>query len=255
MTGRYRIGATFAVAVFAVLGATASWSAERFSLDGNTLIYNSNHPPKTVASGLLPQKSSKKNKADETNSSSSADAVSDSVEISDIALFHDILEQHGNIRTIQLSSDGGSPRAGYQIGRIIKDYGLDTVASRDCISACTLMFLGGKNRSMQKGGRLGFHHLYWDIEDMRVFFQRYKTDYAWGDAVEFAEWAYVEGQRDANTLISYMVNQGVSAAFAVNVGELGDHITWYPEREVLLKANVLRGVANDKMFAQPLETN
>lgn len=253
MTGRYRMASTFMAALFLVSGATASSSADRFSLEGNTLVYNSTYPPKTLADGLLPQQSSKKNKDDETDSSSSPDEVSDSVEISDIALFHDILEQHQNIKTIQLSSDGGSPRAGYQIGRIIKDYGLDTVAARDCISACTLMFLGGKNRSMRKGGRLGFHHLYWDIEDMRRYYERYKDDNAWADPVEFAAWAYVEGQRDANILIAYMVKQDVSADFAVNVGELGDHVTWYPERDVLLEANVLRSFADEKSFAQRLD--
>lgn len=67
---------------------------------------------------------------------------------------------------VVLESPGGSLTAGLELGRVIRKNGLRTrVGSWDnsnqysntCLSACAYAFLGGINREVEKGAKLGFH--------------------------------------------------------------------------------------------------
>ena len=74
------------------------------------------------------------------------------------------------LRIIYLNSLGGNPRVAMNIGRIIRERGIDTgfdVSRSRCVSACTAMFLGGVHRYYLGGDQvrdgagtrvgLGFH--------------------------------------------------------------------------------------------------
>lgn len=67
------------------------------------------------------------------------------------------LNDDPGIRTVVLDSPGGHYAVGLRMGRLIRERSLDTVASNMCGSACTFAFLGGQNRLLQDGARLGFH--------------------------------------------------------------------------------------------------
>jgi hypothetical protein len=43
------------------------------------------------------------------------------------------------------------------IGRMIHDKGFDTAITRDCYSACGLIWLAGKRRALAADAKLGFH--------------------------------------------------------------------------------------------------
>lgn len=224
----------------------SAFASDRFSIEGKVLIYDTTFPPETVAEGIFPESQSQQSeKASTAVASDDGDEDSYSVEYSDVSIFREILAERSNIEAVKLTSDGGFAGAGYQIGRIINDYGLDTVADRDCISACTFIFLGGKNRSMTKGSRLGFHHLNWSLANVTEFYESMHEEMGWKDPLEFAEWAYRDGQRDANVLLSYFVTAGVSPDFALDILEHGDERTWYPDRNTLEVANILRSDASN----------
>lgn len=238
-----------------VLETGFAFAGDRFSIDGNMLIYDTAFPPETVAEGILPKSQSQQSDhAVAVATSDNEDEDSDSVEYSDVTIFHEILAERSNIEAVKLTSEGGSPGAGYQIGRIINDYGLDTVADRECISACTFIFMGGKNRSMTKGSRLGFHHLNWGIAEISEFYERMREEMGWNDPFEFTDWVYREGQRDANILLSYFIAADVSPDFALNILEYGDERIWYPDRQTLEAAHVLRsGTSASKVAQQELD--
>lgn len=74
------------------------------------------------------------------------------------------------LRIIYLDSRGGNPQVGVEIGRMIRERGLDTgfhYGHGRCVSACTSIFLGGVHRYYVGGERvrdgagtrqgLGFH--------------------------------------------------------------------------------------------------
>jgi len=69
----------------------------------------------------------------------------------------DALGHAASIRAVYLTSIGGRIGEADQIGTMIKTRKLDTVAQGPCLSACTLAFVAGAQRSLLIHGRLGFH--------------------------------------------------------------------------------------------------
>jgi hypothetical protein len=64
------------------------------------------------------------------------------------------------VRVVRLESPGGHLLAALQVVEIIQRRGLDTYVGRLCVSACTVAFLGGRQRWLAPGARLGFHQAY-----------------------------------------------------------------------------------------------
>lgn len=67
------------------------------------------------------------------------------------------LEQNPAIRTVVLAGPGGRAQVGFDLYRMFRERRLATRVDGDCASACTFAFLGGVDRSISPGGRLGFH--------------------------------------------------------------------------------------------------
>lgn len=76
--------------------------------------------------------------------------------------------------SVVLNSPGGSLLGGIEIGRVIRKFGLkttvgkrasksdyDDVTAGECMSACTLAYLGGKFRLMPEASKFGVHRFYW----------------------------------------------------------------------------------------------
>jgi hypothetical protein len=63
---------------------------------------------------------------------------------------------------VAFSSDGGSLLAGLRIGEAIRRKGFSTIVpdGRRCASACALAWLGGVERFIGTGGKIGFHAAY-----------------------------------------------------------------------------------------------
>jgi hypothetical protein len=61
------------------------------------------------------------------------------------------------LKTIVLSSFGGSIVEGLAVGKVIRGKGLSTHVELMCASACTLAFLNGTKRTISSAARLGFH--------------------------------------------------------------------------------------------------
>jgi len=67
------------------------------------------------------------------------------------------LDSHPGIRTVVLSGPGGRASVGFELFRLFQQHRLATRVDGVCASACTIAFLGGVDRSVSPGGRLGFH--------------------------------------------------------------------------------------------------
>ncbi|GGE46830.1 COG3904 family protein [Actibacterium pelagium] len=64
-----------------------------------------------------------------------------------------------NVETVILRGPGGALLAAFAIANEIQAKGLRTVVPEkgECASACSLMFIAGKDRKLEEGSRLGFH--------------------------------------------------------------------------------------------------
>ena len=74
--------------------------------------------------------------------------------------FAAILAKSPTVKYIVLGSGGGSVRDAILAGVLIRKMGLETTLKSDCYSACPLLFLGGKQRTVWSPyRRLGFHQV------------------------------------------------------------------------------------------------
>jgi hypothetical protein len=58
---------------------------------------------------------------------------------------------------LEIRSDGGSLEEGLDIARVVRDKGLVVYASKECDSACALIFLAAKERYIGRRCRMGVH--------------------------------------------------------------------------------------------------
>jgi ATP-dependent protease ClpP protease subunit len=68
-----------------------------------------------------------------------------------------LLDAAPNVREIQLNSPGGRIGEAHKLRELIRERGLVTYVDSTCASACTVAFLGGSQRYLAPGARLGFH--------------------------------------------------------------------------------------------------
>ncbi|WP_143096251.1 hypothetical protein [Tranquillimonas alkanivorans] len=72
----------------------------------------------------------------------------------------DALAKHPEVRTVGIGSGGGSVKEAIRAGLLVRQMGLSTQLSGECVSACPIFFLGGVRRSiMRPYPRLGFHQV------------------------------------------------------------------------------------------------
>jgi hypothetical protein len=62
-----------------------------------------------------------------------------------------------NVKAVRLNSLGGRLLEAQKMSDLIKARRLSTLVERDCLSACTIVFLGGTDRALLSNARLGFH--------------------------------------------------------------------------------------------------
>lgn len=68
-----------------------------------------------------------------------------------------VLDAHPGITTVRLTSPGGRVVEARDLADIIRARGLTTVADGNCASACTVIFMAGRDRLLAPAGSIGFH--------------------------------------------------------------------------------------------------
>lgn len=67
------------------------------------------------------------------------------------------LNAMANVKTVRLNSIGGRILEAQKMSDLIKARRLSTFVEKQCLSACTIVFLGGIDRAIMSNARLGFH--------------------------------------------------------------------------------------------------
>ena len=130
------------------------------------------------------------------------------------------VEAHPEVTTLILNSPGGQIQAARTLARLVLQTGLNTRVVRTCSSACTLVFVAGKNRTLGLEGRLGFHSYALLIPSGHP-------------NIDPAE----EMQRD----LAYLQARGVAPDFLVRVPEVAPDEMWFPSLRELMQAHVVTG--------------
>ena len=128
-----------------------------------------------------------------------------------------MLEQNPKVREVVLSGPGGRMGAGFEISRMIRSRRLATRVETGCASACTIAFLGGVDRSIAPGAKLGFH---------QASFPGMSAD------------DMFEANRDMKRFLT--MSAGIAPDFAQRVLDTPGDSIWVPTPEELLAARVIK---------------
>jgi hypothetical protein len=134
--------------------------------------------------------------------------------------FRQFVDAMGNLKVVHLDSLGGRISEAQLIGNVIRDRGLSTYVPHRCMSACTIIFLSGRERFISPESRIGFHQP--NFPGM--------TDEVRRDAIAGEE-------RRLRQL-------GVSAAFAHRANTAAPSDMWFPTTAELLSEHVATQLVN-----------
>ena len=127
----------------------------------------------------------------------------------------DFLNAMPELKTVRLDSVGGRIREAQKMSDLIKERGLSTLVEKQCLSACTIVFLGGQDRAILSSARLGFH----------------QPTYRGITAAERSRSVAAEEER--------LQKLGLSRAFAERANEAEPSSMWFPESSELLREHVV----------------
>ncbi|MFI4890951.1 MAG: hypothetical protein ACHQIL_10505, partial [Steroidobacterales bacterium] len=128
-----------------------------------------------------------------------------------------VLTHDPSIDRLELDSPGGSVEEGLELAALVDKYTLSTFVGHKCSSACTLVFISGRERVLADGARLGFHRA---------------QGYAW-DEIRYED----DGATDR--LITFVRSKGVAEDFARKAYAVPNSDIWYPSADELLAAGVI----------------
>jgi hypothetical protein len=140
--------------------------------------------------------------------------------------FEHFLAAMTNVRTVRLNSHGGRILEAQKMADIIKRRNLATFVAGDCLSACTIVFLGGSQRFMLPAARLGFHQ------------------------PAFRGMTASDRSAAISTEVARLQRFGLSHDFAVKANTAAPSSMWYPDKDELLREHVVTRLVNPQQVAQ-----
>jgi hypothetical protein len=139
--------------------------------------------------------------------------------------FKRFIDAMGAIKLIHLNSLGGRIEEAQRIGDIIMRRGLSTYVSNRCLSACTIIFLSGRERLISSESKIGFHQPNFP-----------------GMTDEVRRQMIASEERRLQEL-------GVSAAFAHKANLASPDNMWFPTSSELLSERVATKLVNSSDLA------
>jgi hypothetical protein len=128
----------------------------------------------------------------------------------------DLLKQTPEIKVLHLESLGGRISIGEEINKIVRDFGLNTMVTSYCMSSCTVAFLGGRERFLEAGARLGFHA-----------------------SAQFGKVSNASRNFDYKLYRKLTVDFGTSELFIREIVSTPHESMWFPENQTLLKEHII----------------
>jgi len=138
-----------------------------------------------------------------------------------------ILSDNPRIRVLQLTSQGGDTLTGMDMEKIARTRGLITYVPRWCMSSCTFVFLGGKERYIARNAQLGFHA-----------------------AVGLDE-SPAETAKLSQATRTWMLSRGVAPDFVARAVTTPNSTVWIPTPDELLRAHVITSLTAKVSFSAP----
>ena len=147
--------------------------------------------------------------------------------------------EHLEIKTLDITGSGGSVLAAMEMARKLVSHSIDTIASGECLSACTLVFLGGRSRTLASDAKLGFHRQRVNGKEHEEYYTSLKDDRKWKDEFEYLMYMYNKLNSDLVAHISFMSDQGVSVDFIIRTLATEVWDMWFPSQGEFLASGFI----------------
>jgi hypothetical protein len=131
-----------------------------------------------------------------------------------------LIKANPGVREIHLTSNGGLVEPALLVANAIQLRRATTFVPTTCVSACTVLFLGGQQRYLAPGAALGFHRAWQSTATLDGSVQRVNAEVR----ARFAE-------------------RGIADAFVDQAMATPGEQLWYPSPEELQAAGVIDGVS------------
>lgn len=148
------------------------------------------------------------------------------------------------LEVVSLSGPGGYGPASVSIAETIIEFGLDTHAFGECLSACTRIFLAGDERTLAEGASLGFHRPYVIGEEEYTYFLAHRDERGWETEFDYVEFIYDVGLTDMLETVEFMLSRGVTFEFINQAHSVDGWGMWYPEPMIMFKSGVMTQMPN-----------
>lgn len=127
------------------------------------------------------------------------------------------LDESPNLRLMHLTSNGGRLFEARAIAAEVRRRRMDTYVDGQCASACTLIFLAGRDRGATPNAKIGFH----------------RPSFAGND----------DSTAGTEAMLAYYREAGISEAFIARVRGTPSSSLWYPTRAELSENHVVTRVS------------
>lgn len=157
----------------------------------------------------------------------------------DVTEFKLYIMENPQIDTVVLTSTGGYGPASWEIIDTILEFGLNTRAAGECLSACAHIFLAGTIRTLEPEASLGFHRPYITGSEERAYYLAHREARDWQDEFDYVEFIYDVGLSDMLQMVNFMTERGVSLSFIQEAYSYDSYSMWEPSPTVLFKSGVI----------------
>ncbi len=155
----------------------------------------------------------------------------------DVEEFGLYVMEEPDLKVLVLESWGGDVDAALGMAAVILKFGLATEIRGGCESACPLIFLAGRPRTISAGGQIGFHRASATTDNIRKYAVRWKEKY--DETLPAAEIAYDQSITGTIQVSKYMLNHGVSEEFVLDVLGVPPREMLRPSRAELVNAGII----------------
>jgi hypothetical protein len=161
------------------------------------------------------------------------------IEHGDRDRLHRLLKKGPGVKTISLTSPGGSMSEAADLADLIIDFKLDTHVIVKCESACaSYVQLAGSRRTMERGSKIGYHRSQWNYDKIKDAYKSAPEDFD-HDIFKFAIWIDEIAVDEIFRDLKYLLERGVSANFAIRTLQAEHQGMWNPRRTELIASGVL----------------
>jgi hypothetical protein len=122
------------------------------------------------------------------------------------------------VTTLMLNSNGGRLAEGKHLAEFVHGRGLNTYVEDVCLSACTFVFLAGKERAATPNAKIGFH-------------------------LPVVPWSSSKADDGSEYLVNVYRRAGLPDEFIQRVRGTPSSTMWYPTRDELIEARVITRVS------------